>query len=198
MVGTIAIGDVNVHSQRWLRLSSGESTEGTALFRACQNLCAQQMVHEPTRGPYLLDLVLADIDGVKAKVVPGVSDHEIVIASLKLGVPECETVRRTVWQYKDGDWDRLRDTLTDADWSFINSVSTSEAAQRLTDIILEQARDRAPVGRKEDVSPLVDCQSCRGSTRQTRGPRLARRGRGHCNLQSNPSGRATCFRGADS
>ncbi len=83
-------------------------------------------------------------------MIAGVSDPHTVIASLKLGVPESETVRRTVWQYKDADWDRLRDALIEADWSFIDSVGTSEAAQNLTDIILEHAHECIPERQLEE------------------------------------------------
>ena len=93
---TIAVGDANVHSTQWLRWSSGESAEGTALFRACQQLGARQVVRGPTRESHLLDLTLTDLDNVSAKVIPGVSDHEIVISTLKLSMPECEVVRRKV------------------------------------------------------------------------------------------------------
>ena len=150
VVGTIAIGDMNVHAKQWLRWSAGESREGTALFRSCQKLCAQQVVREPTREQYLLDLVIANIDGVKAKVIPGISDHEIVICTVKLSMPETETVTRTVWQYRDGDWDRLRDTLVDTEWSFIGSTDTSDAARRITDIILEQAHECIPERRLDE------------------------------------------------
>ena len=85
-------------------MSAGESVEGNALAQVCRDVGAVQVVREPTREAYLLDLVLTDVAGTKAKVIPGVSDHEIVIASCKLSVPGCETHRRTVWQFRDADW----------------------------------------------------------------------------------------------
>lgn len=133
-----------MHSHRWSRWSSSESAEGTALAQTCRDLGVSQVVRGPTRESYLLDLAMTDIHGLKAKVIPGVSNRSIVIASLRLKVPECETIERTMWQHKDADWDGLRDTLANTDWAFINTTDTSVAAQRVADTILEQAHERIP------------------------------------------------------
>ena len=137
-VGTIAIGDFNVHSKRWLRWSTGESTEGTALDQASRKLGSRQIEKELTREGNLLDLVLTDVEGVQASVRPGVSDHSIVIASMKLTIPESEVVERQVWQYRDADWAALTDRLSEADWSFIESVDTSTATKQMTEKILTE------------------------------------------------------------
>lgn len=162
-VGTIALGNMNVHSRRWLAFSSGESGEGTALAQACRDLGARQVVTEPTRAGNLLDLVLTDVDDVKARVVPGISDHDIALASLELGVPEQETVERTVWQFSEADWERLVDELGEIDWSFIDTMPVSNAAQLLTKKIpRESARlhSRANLRRAQDFTPMVDFKSC--------------------------------------
>ena len=143
-IGTIAVGDINVHSRRWLHHSSGETVEGTALQAACVTLGAQQLVRSPTRGENLLDLVLTDIEGVKARVVPGVSDHDIVVASLKLSVPETEVSEREVWDFGKGDWDGLHDASVESDWSFIARVDTDRAASDLTADILAKAERFIP------------------------------------------------------
>ena len=49
-MGTILVGDCNVHSRRWLKHSNGESCEGTALRTCCQEVGASQLVRDPTRG----------------------------------------------------------------------------------------------------------------------------------------------------
>jgi hypothetical protein len=143
-IGTIAVGDINVHSCRWLRYSSGESAEGTALELVSRDLGAKQVVKSPTRGDYLLDLVISDIEGVRAEVVPGVSDHDIVIASLELTVPQSESFTRTVWDYRGADWSRLSGELMETDWSFIGSLGASEAAQEFTSCILSCAERSIP------------------------------------------------------
>ena len=75
-IGTIILGDMNVHHQPWLQFSNGSSPEGQALFKFCVERGFIQRVHEPTRNKYLLDLVLTDLDDiVTAKVLPRISDH---------------------------------------------------------------------------------------------------------------------------
>ena len=156
-IGTIAVGDMNVHSQHWLRLSSGESPEGAALAQVCRDIGARQVVREPTRESYLLDLVLTDIDDLKAKVVPGISDRDIVITSLKLSLPERNICQRAVWQFRDAVWDQLRDSLYEEDWSSIDATDTNMAAQQMTDTILKLTRVSIPertIEEKEEVPPL--------------------------------------------
>ena len=45
--GTLVVGDVNVHSARWLRFWSGESPEGSALRDVCYRSGFQQIVKAP-------------------------------------------------------------------------------------------------------------------------------------------------------
>ena len=59
-IGTIIVGDLNVHSIRWLQYSSCNSVEGEYLHNVCKEMGLQQRVAEPTREDHLLDLVLTD------------------------------------------------------------------------------------------------------------------------------------------
>ena len=60
-VGCIIMGDMNVHHARWLIHSNGISSEGRLLKELCENHGLIQIVREPTRNQYLLDLYLTDI-----------------------------------------------------------------------------------------------------------------------------------------
>ena len=42
--GTILVGDVNVHSARWLGFSNGESPEGSTLRDVCERMGCRQLV----------------------------------------------------------------------------------------------------------------------------------------------------------
>ena len=57
-VGTILLGDINVHHRKWLRFSNDNTTIGERLHDICHEAGLKQVVNEPTRGDYLLDLVL--------------------------------------------------------------------------------------------------------------------------------------------
>ena len=62
------IGDMNVHHKEWLRFSNSTTPEGRALYDVCLRFGLEEKVRKPTRGPYLLDLVLADMDCVTGGV----------------------------------------------------------------------------------------------------------------------------------
>ncbi len=144
-IGGVAVGDLNVHNRAWLHYhSSHDSREGTALETACHELGLKQIVSEPTREAHLLDLVLTDIPDAKATVLPRIADHELVQTVTRFTVPEQQTVEREVWQFAKADWERLRDSLSESDWSFIDADATDEAAAQLTGDILRMAQECIP------------------------------------------------------
>ena len=76
VLGVFVLGDLNVHSIRWLMHSARESVEGRLLQDISSKHCFRQVVREPTRGEHLLDLVLTDVPGCKAKPCAAVADHK--------------------------------------------------------------------------------------------------------------------------
>ena len=64
-----------------------------------------------------MDLALTDIKGVKAKVLPKIADHSIVLVSLVLGMPKTSTHSRRVWSYAQADWELLSAKLWETDWN---------------------------------------------------------------------------------
>ena len=113
-MGCVLFGDVNIHHRKWLKYSNRNSLEGQELCAVCKELGLTQLVHEPTRGDHLLDLVLYSFSGVKAGVLPLIADHKPVTATLKLSVPSQVEAGRKVWRYGQADWERLHDSLADA------------------------------------------------------------------------------------
>ena len=61
-IGTIILGDMNVHHTGWLTHSANITPEGRALFKFCAYNGIAQCVDGPTRRKYLLDLVLTDAE----------------------------------------------------------------------------------------------------------------------------------------
>ena len=140
--GSIIVGDFNVHSNRWLHFSNGESAEGRALADACADWGMRQLVRSPARGPYLLDLALTDVEGASSAVLPGISDHQIVCTTVDLAVPVEERFERTVWNYRDADWQGLQDSLRQAAAASglgLQRTCPDEAAAQLTASLLEIA-----------------------------------------------------------
>ena len=77
------MGDLNVHEASWLKFSDGTSVEGRELHEFCRERGLDERVRARTRGNNLLDLVLTDLGSlVKARVVPGISDHDVLLFSL--------------------------------------------------------------------------------------------------------------------
>ena len=68
VLGIVVMGDCNVHHIRWPRYSNGTSADGSILKRICDDFGMKQLVDLPTRGPYLLDLVLTDLENCKVEV----------------------------------------------------------------------------------------------------------------------------------
>ena len=101
-MGTIIIGDMNVHEKSWLRYSNGTSPEGRLLQSTSVKHGLIQCVGAPTRGPYLLDLFLTDLSQVTTtKVYAGVSDHSMVLGYVDLQILGSKIQKRPCFVYKD-------------------------------------------------------------------------------------------------
>ena len=114
-LGVILVGDMNVHERSWLKYSNGISAEGRKLHEVSADLGLRQLVHAPTRGDYLLDLVLSNLEDVTCTVTPKIADHNGVVVKLKLSVPTSCSVKRTVWSFNKADWEQLFSALENKD-----------------------------------------------------------------------------------
>ena len=118
VVGVILAGDVNVHHRKWLRHSSGNSALGERLWNISKGEGLKQLVSKPTRGDYLLDIVLSDAgDLVKANVLPSIADHRVVSIDIDVVVARTSQSSREVWDFHKAEWDALRHVLRNCQWS---------------------------------------------------------------------------------
>ena len=134
------VGDVHVHSARWLTHSNGESTEGACLEQVCHELAARQLVREPSRGNYLLDLAITYLEKAASTVVPGVSDHKIMATEIAVSMPTVSSTDRVVWNYRDADWTLLEDEVLEAvreNKLGLQCSTSDEAAADLTRTLLD-------------------------------------------------------------
>lgn len=89
VIGTMIVGDMNVHHKAWLHHSSGISPEGRELFTICAQRGLVECVQKPTRGLCALDLVLSDFDScISTEVLPQISDHQMVLSKINLAIPQ--------------------------------------------------------------------------------------------------------------
>ena len=159
-VGSIILGDLNVHNKLWLNHSSHDSPESQAMKDACDDLRLEQKVRQPTREAHLLDLVMSDIPGVVAKVLPTITDHNVVKAELAFKVPEQVTVSRAVRLCHKADWERMRQQLEDMDWTFLATCDPHTGAQRINEATIDAAKQCIPTTvlreRKSIYAPMID------------------------------------------
>ena len=149
-LGTVVLGDLNVHQTQWLRHSLRNSPEGKALETFCTDNGFRQRVHEPTRGDNLLDLVLTDLANVECTVLPRIADHSVVTATLHLNVPKHQEHRREVWRFAKADWERLQSELDAQDWEQLRHTTPTDGATWLTDCVLQHARNAIPTATVTD------------------------------------------------
>ena len=149
-VGTIILGDMNVHHETWLKHSSqGNTPEGAALYSFCLENGFKEKVKQPTRGENLLDLVLTDLDrSVVCQVLPKVEDHAAVLATVAFTVPAEYMEQRERWRYEKANWKGLKKAFCETDWAFLDTYTDVDAMQeRLVQYILHTARGYIPVGK---------------------------------------------------
>ena len=105
VMGTVVIGDMNVHHLYWLKYSRGTSPAGRKLYAFCGANNFEERVKQPTHDGNLLDLVLTDMPAhVTATVHPKLADHAFVVAKLSFDVPHHVAVEREFWQFHKADW----------------------------------------------------------------------------------------------
>ena len=134
------MGDLNCHNQDWLRFSNRNSPEGKELEATCCEHGLRQLVTKPTRGAYMLDLVLSDLtSGIRCRVVPGIhgNDHDAVITIVNIEIPAAEPVQRQVYDFRKADWPSLKLKLLETDWRPLLARAADDAASAMVQQILD-------------------------------------------------------------
>ena len=143
-LGVLLMGDLNLHSKRWLIHSTSNSVEGELMRELCLRKGLWQMVREPTRGEYLLDLAVTDIESASVSVSSKIADHATLTARFNLTIPRTATQTRKVWSFAKADWDALNEELGSTDWSCLQQCNASRAAELTTSMILDMAAKHIP------------------------------------------------------
>ena len=161
-LGILLVGDMNVHHSRWLS-SHSTTPAGEALRGTAADWGMKQLVRGPTHEHgNRLDLVLTNVpDIVTAAVGERITDHNMVLARLRLRVPKAETIKRSVHDYTKADWDLLVDTIEEEDWSCLEGNSVSEAAVNFTERMHEIIDDAIPkkiIREHKGTHPWMDDQ----------------------------------------
>ena len=104
----------------------------------------RQLVREPTRGKYLLDLVLTDVPDCTARPCAAVADHKGVLTQVTFKIKETATHKREVWQFGDADWERIASNIQETSWDFLTETFPSEGTTRFTEELLSIAEENIP------------------------------------------------------
>ena len=94
-----------------------------------------QLVREPTRGDYLLDLACTDIHNSTASIHPVIADHKAVLIKLPLPVMLGQTERREVWILKQAKWTVLKKDLQEYDWHQLYKGTAEEALHVFLEVL---------------------------------------------------------------
>jgi hypothetical protein len=104
----IVVGDLNIHHASWLRFSNGETTRGRQLKDICDSFGLRQLISQPTRGEYLLDLCLSNSQSTQTEVKAKIADH----ACLLVKEPDAVEIRqfepRHIWKLEEATGQRSK------------------------------------------------------------------------------------------
>ena len=115
--GTILFGDLNRHELPWLKYSRASTPEGRSLFQFCCKHGFTECVGEPTRGLYLLDLFLTDLDhAVSSHVHTGVSDHSMVFNTVSINIESAVAGDRACFSYNEANRTEINTAYLRFDW----------------------------------------------------------------------------------
>ena len=104
------------------------------------------MVTRPSRGLYLLDLVLTDMDELlSSDVLSSIADHCFIRSFMDLQVPSYETRTRQVFDYQSANWYQINATFLSMNWSWVDHLSIDAVTQELTATILATLRAHVPI-----------------------------------------------------
>ena len=167
-VGIHCCGDLNIHHRKWLRFSRADTSLGDKLKCICDEFALHQYVREPTRGPYLLDLVLSDLVAhLEVDLLPEIADHKVTRNRIHICVRRSSETSRNIWHYSKANWTGLKTSFRETDWNTVLQGDLDEAVERFTNVILEKAREFIPHGvlkHRKSTHPWVT-ERCREALR---------------------------------
>ena len=139
---SILLGDFNNRCQPW-DSDHNNSELKLKLVNAVKRYDMTQLINEPTRNQYILDLSITDsLDYiVESGVLPPIPnlDHSIIYCHVKTSYSKNSILSRQIWLYDEGDYDLLTNFLLAMDWDtfFYPFTDIKEVALKLTKLIAD-------------------------------------------------------------
>ncbi|MEW8546228.1 MAG: endonuclease/exonuclease/phosphatase family protein, partial [Candidatus Thiodiazotropha sp.] len=142
----ILVGDINID---FIHMSNAQLQDCLSLFNLTN------VITEPTRivgqsstliDPILVTDACSVLDSGVIPVSEQISDHKATYVSLKIQVDLSNSYYRDIWNYKNADYDKLNNFISQYDWdSVINDNATvDDACNRFTNIFLDFCKECIP------------------------------------------------------
>jgi len=165
--GCLLMGDFNLNIRWQEDPPCAEDAVAKDFQSAFADMAFEQLVTEPTRTTETcektIDLLLCDAPALIAavKVVPGVSDHDAILANLSLSAVQPSSGSREVIDYQRANWPALIDALTHRLQDVLQFEDVNEAWEKWKGIVEECTEQHVPKkriggGKKSGLLPWID------------------------------------------
>ena len=140
--------EVHVRKQqrRFQCWKNSNTALGAQLKQVCDDFGLAQRVGKPTRGDYLLDLVLSDCAALASvQVASEIADHRVVLLDVAIATQKSDPVERFVWSFSRANWSSLRTAVATTNWtSIVDSLSVDRAVEAFTEHVFNTAELYTP------------------------------------------------------
>ena len=143
----VIFGDFNIPVAKWGDTLNSHS--GNNLYSSLLESDLVQHVHQPTRGPNILDLILSTNDHLVSNVHIGqefsTSDHKIVTFNLAIEPDNVKSSNERIPDYQRADFNKLRSLIQRSDWTdTLSSSDINENWVNLTNILNSAIKSSIP------------------------------------------------------
>ena len=167
------LGDFNLPKIDWENLKPLPDCGHPTFYRECiealNDCLLEQTVTSPTPGQNILDLFFTTNPTLveNVSIIPGLSDHDIVLAKVNAKPEISKQVPCTILLYKKADWDQLKQSMRDLHSELTQSDLATTSVQSMWDRFatkLEQGIDKFIPTRQSgtrDGFPWINQEICR-------------------------------------
>ena len=132
----IVAGDFNAPDLKWKDSDTTNcSSNSERLLEIMDKRGLTQLVKEPTRGNNIIDLVTTNNDNIvnKVRVIPGISDHSMVLFEVNLSCKKRKPVKRKIYIKKRANSSLIQKELQDLAHETMKSKTTSTDTDKPVD-----------------------------------------------------------------
>ena len=148
---TVMMGDFNLPVQKW-----GEpinSHTGHDLYANLQESALTQLVHFPTRGNNILDLVLTTnddlVDNLTVDDEFSNSDHRAITFNLGFKSKKSNVSNEKIPDFRRGNFQKLREIIAETDWSHFDNINDVNALWKIfTETYVKAVQESIPLKKR--------------------------------------------------